>query len=124
MGSQSYRELLAWQHAIELVDLIYRCTRDWPRDEAFGLTSQTRRAVVSVPANIAEGQGRNGRREFCNFLGIANGSLCELETLVVIARRQDYLTAEQEILINQQSRRVASLLNGLIKSIRSADLMS
>jgi four helix bundle protein len=77
---------------------------------------------VSIPANIAEGQGRNGRREFVNFLSIANGSLCELETLVVIARRQDYLTEEQEILINQQSRRVASLLNGLIKSLRSSDV--
>jgi four helix bundle protein len=120
VGSQSFRDLLVWQQAIELVDLVYVCTKTWPRDEAFGLTSQIRRAAVSVPANIAEGQGRNGRREFVKFLGIANGSLCELETLV-IARRQDYLASDHEIQLNQQSRRVASLLNGLIKSLRSAD---
>jgi len=84
------------------------------------LSSQIRRAAVSIPANIAEGQGRNGRREFVNFLGIAKGSLCELETLVVIARRQDYLAADQEVLIGQQSRRVASLLNGLLNSLRDA----
>jgi four helix bundle protein len=85
----------------------------------FGLTSQVRRAAVSVPANIAEGQGRNGQREFVNFLGIANGSLCELETLLVIARDQGYLAADQEVALNQQSRRVASLLNALLKSIRA-----
>ncbi|HET7056963.1 MAG TPA: four helix bundle protein, partial [Thermomicrobiales bacterium] len=88
---------MVWQQGIQLVNQVYRCTKSWPSHEMFGLTSQVRRAAVSVPANIAEGQGRNGQREFVNFLGIANGSLCELETLLVIARDQGYLAADQEV---------------------------
>jgi len=120
LGSQSYRDLLAWKQGIELVGQIYNATRSWPNHEMYGLTSQVRRAAVSIPANIAEGQGRNGQREFANFLGIANGSICELETLIVIARQEGYLTEDQELSLNQQSRRVASLLNGLLKSLQSA----
>lgn len=117
MGSTSYRDLVAWQQAIELVDLVYLCTRQWPRDELFGLTSQIRRAAVSIAANIAEGQGRNGDREFVNHLGIAHGSLCEVETLLVIARRQAYVSVEDESLILSKSARVASLVQGLKKSM-------
>jgi four helix bundle protein len=118
MRSTSYRDLIAWQQAIELVDLIYACSRHWPRDEVYGLTSQIRRAAVSVAANIAEGQGRNGDREFVNHLGIAHGSLCEVETLLVIARRQSYVSAEDESSILSTTTRVASLIHGLKKSMR------
>ena len=118
LGSNSYRDLVAWQLAIELTDQIYACSRSWPRDELFGLTSQVRRAAVSVAANIAEGQGRNGDREFVNHLGIAHGSLCEVETLLVIATRQSYLSSDKESNILALTSRVAGLIHGLKKSLR------
>jgi four helix bundle protein len=121
MGSTSYQDLVAWQQAVNLIDQVYASTRDWPRDEIFGLTSQTRRAVVSVAANIAEGQGRNGDREFVNHLGIAHGSLCEVETLIVVARRQDYLSSDIEQNILSQCRRVGGLIKGLKRSLSSAN---
>ena len=117
MGSKNYRDLVAWQVAIELTDRVYACTRTWPRDEAFGLTSQVRRAAVSVAANIAEGQGRNGDKEFINHLGIAHGSLCEVETLLVIARRQSYLSSADETSILALTARTAGLIHGLMKSL-------
>ena len=118
MGSTSYRDLVAWQRAVELTDKIYACTRTWPKDELFGLTAQVRRAAVSVAANIAEGQGRNGDREFINHLGIAHGSLCEVETLLEIAKRQAYLSEREYLVILDTSSRVASLIHGLKKSLR------
>jgi four helix bundle protein len=118
LGSKNYRDLVAWQQAIELTDRIYACSRTWPKDETFGLTSQIRRAAVSIAANIAEGQGRNGDKEFINHLGIAHGSLCEVETLLVIARRQSYLSEEDESAILSQTTRVAALVHGLMKSLR------
>jgi len=77
---ESYRELIAWQKAIRLVTEIYQATRQFPRDELYGLTSQLRRAAVSVPSNIAEGQARFSRKEFHHFLSQARGSLVEIET--------------------------------------------
>src|SRR5687768_13214505 len=88
----SYRDLIAWQRSMELVNLVYRCTARWPATELYALTAQTKRAAVSVPANIAEGHGRNGRREFIYHLGIARGSLCEVETLLQVAADQQFLT--------------------------------
>jgi four helix bundle protein len=83
----SYRDLLISQQAMELVTAIYALIRTWPKDETYGLTSQVRRASVSVPANIAEGYGRESRKSYQNFLRIAQGSLQELETLLEIAVR-------------------------------------
>jgi four helix bundle protein len=82
---QSYRELVAWQRAVDLVEAVYRETQTWPREEIYGLTNQARRAAVSIPANIAEGQGRVSAKEFGHHLVIAYGSVCELETHLVIA---------------------------------------
>jgi four helix bundle protein len=84
---ESYRDLLIWQQAMDLVNETYVLTRNWPKDEIYGLTSQVRRASVSVPANIAEGYGRESRASYQNFLRIAQGSLKELETLFQIAVR-------------------------------------
>ena len=91
MSVQSYRELIVWQKAIDLVVAIYRITQSFPREEAFGLTSQLRRAAVSIPSNIAEGQGRRSAKEFQRFLDIARGSLQEVETQLLIANRLHYL---------------------------------
>jgi four helix bundle protein len=87
----SYRDLVAWQRAVELVTHVYRVTKTFPNDERFGLTSQLRRAAVSVPSNIAEGQGRFSRGEFKQFLGHARGSLLEMETQITIATNLGYL---------------------------------
>jgi four helix bundle protein len=84
--SQSFRDLQVWQRAMQLTIAVYRLTREFPREEIYGLTSQIRRAAVSVPSNIAEGQDRLNPGEFKQFLGIARGSICELQTQLEIAR--------------------------------------
>ncbi len=85
------RELIVWRRAMDLTKAVYASTKNWPSDERFGLTSQVRRSVVSVPANIAEGHGRSGNREFLHHLSILSGSLRELETLLEVASDADYL---------------------------------
>jgi four helix bundle protein len=90
---RGYQELVVWQKAMDLVDRVYDATEEWPRHEQFDLISQTRRAVVSVPANIAEGQGRTGSREFLHHLSIAYGSLNEVETLLQVGQRRRYLSS-------------------------------
>jgi four helix bundle protein len=119
--STSYEDLVAWQRAMELVDAVYQATSRWPSDERFGLTSQIRRAVVSIAANIAEGQGRNGRREFSHHLGIANGSVCEVETMIRIATRQGYQSPDVETAMLATAREVSRLVNGLIRALQQSD---
>ena len=87
MASKNYRDLIAWHKAVDLVEELYKLTRDFPKEEAYALTSQMRRAAVSIPSNIAEGEGRRSGNEFGHFLSIAHGSLRELETQIMIARR-------------------------------------
>jgi four helix bundle protein len=91
---KSYQDLVAWQKAMDLVAEIYRLTRDFPKEEVYGLVSQLRRAAVSVPSNIAEGQGRRGPGEFKHFLRMSLGSLMEVETQIMIAARLHYLESE------------------------------
>ncbi|MDO8559942.1 MAG: four helix bundle protein [bacterium] len=83
----SYKDLTVWQRAVELVVTVYELTEQYPKSELYGLTSQTRRAAVSIPSNIAEGRRRGSRKEYCQFLLIAYGSGAELETHLVIAQR-------------------------------------
>ena len=90
-----YRQLVVWQKSIELAVQTYRLSRRFPREEAYGLAAQIRRAAVSVSANIAEGNGRRHRREYVNHLSIARGSLREVETLAEIAWRLGYITAAE-----------------------------
>ena len=92
---QSYRELIVWRKSMALVKDVYLCTQDFPKSELYGLTSQLRRAAVSIPSNIAGGQGRFFKGEFKQFLGHARGSLLELETQILIAQQLGYLPAEQ-----------------------------
>lgn len=110
-----HRKLLAWQEAIRLVSLAYRETAGFPKDEIFGLTSQIRRSAVSIPANIAEGAGRNSSRELAQFLGIASGSRAELDTHLEIALQLGFLRADSELF--GQLARVGKLLVGLRRSI-------
>ena len=91
MAVSHYAELLVWQKSMDFVVACYRATEDFPKHEWYGLRSQLRRAAVSVPSNIAEGQGRAHTLEFLNFLSTAHGSLCEAETQILIADRLGYL---------------------------------
>jgi four helix bundle protein len=117
---QSYKELLAWQQSMELVSSIYRATKLFPREEVYGLTRQLRRSAVSVPSNIAEGQGRATRGEFLQFLGHARGSLFEVETQLILAGELGYLQSSDASYLLKQMTRVAQLVNGLISSLRAS----
>jgi four helix bundle protein len=89
-SSKGYKDLLVWQKGIELVKEIYKLTKPFPNDERFGLISQMRRAAVSIPSNIAEGQARHTTKEFIQFLSHAEGSLAELETQIVVSSELGY----------------------------------
>ncbi len=115
---QSYRDLDVWQKAIELVEAVYRMTEGFPNDERFGLTSQMRRAAVSVPSNIAEGYGRRSRGEYRQLLGVANGSLKELETQIVIAGRLQFASKDQARPAWELAQDVGKLLHKLQASLR------
>ena len=115
--SRTYRDLVAWQKAKILAKLVYEKTDVFPGAERFGLTSQVRRAAVSVVSNIAEGQGRLTRGEFRQFLGQARGSLLELETQLDIAHDIGYLREQEYRLLESQSFQVLGLLNRLIESL-------
>jgi four helix bundle protein len=114
---RSYRDLVAWQKGMVLVEQVYRETANWPADERFGLTSQVRRAVVSVPANIAEGTGRSGSTELRRFLSIAHGSLCEVQTHLEIAQRLGFMEAETSRLLLEEADEVSRILHGFIRSL-------
>ena len=118
MSVQSYRDLAAWQKAMDLVETVYRATQHWPREEVYGLTNQARRAAVSVPANIAEGQGRCGPTEMLHHLSIADGSLHELETHLLIAQRLRYLDGATATILLTQTAEVGRILGGLMRSMR------
>lgn len=87
----SHKDLDVWKKSMDLVDEMYKVTRAFPQDERYGLSSQIRRSAVSIPSNIAEGSGRNGRKEYSQYINIARGSLSELETQIMIAYRQDFI---------------------------------
>jgi four helix bundle protein len=115
---RSYRDLVAWQKAVELVTEIYRLTHAFPKEEMFGLMSQMRRAAVSIPSNIAEGHGRLSRKEYIYFLGNARGSLAELETQIIIARNLGFLEEAVMNRVLDQAGELGRILNGLLASIR------
>ena len=119
MTINSYRDLLVWQKAMDLVVGCYRLTEGFPRSETYGLSSQLRRAAVSVPANIAEGQGREAIKEYLHHLSIANGSLMELETHLLIAGRLTYAKESDLTPLLSQASEVGKMLNGLIKSLKA-----
>ena len=119
MKPQCYSDLIAWQKAMDLVEAVCRATRGFPSDERFGLTSQVRRAVVSVPSNIAEGQGRASTREFLHFLSVAYGSLLEVETQIHIAHRLGYMEAQQKAVIMAAANEIGRILNGLSASLKA-----
>jgi four helix bundle protein len=114
---RSYKDLIAWQKAMDLVTATYRATAAFPKEEQFGLTSQLRRAAVSIPSNIAEGQGRLSEKEFRHFLGQARGSLMEVETQLQIAQNLGYAQSTQTNELLSACAEVGRILNGLLASI-------
>jgi four helix bundle protein len=117
MRLRSYHDLIAWQKAVDLVTEIYGVTRSFPKEEIYGLTSQLRRAAVSIPSNIAEGQGRLSTGEFKQFLGHARASLFEVETQLEIARRLEYLRADKTPQLLANCAELGRIINGLLASL-------
>jgi four helix bundle protein len=115
--ARHYQELIVWQKAMDLVVFVYQTTGCFPREEQFGLTIQLRKAAISIPSNIAEGQGRNTPGDFLHFLAVARGSLQELETQIVIAERLHYITTDKRNEFFVLSSEVGRLINGLSNSI-------
>jgi four helix bundle protein len=116
---KGFRDLLVWQQSMALAEDIYQFTSNFPKSEVYGLTSQLRRAIVSVPSNIAEGQGRNSTGEYIQFLGVAKGSLAEVETQLELANRLGWLnSAERGRLISRASE-ISRMFTGLISKLRS-----
>ena len=113
----SHKDLDAWKKSMDFVEEIYKLTKCFPDDEKFGLTSQIRRSVVSIPSNIAEGAARKNDKEFIQFLYIALGSLSELETQCLIAARLDYIKEDGELLdkVNELKRLLLGLKNYLLR---------
>ncbi len=119
MKVKDYRELKVWQKGIEIVDRIYRVTERFPKSEVYGLSSQMRRAAVSIPSNIAEGFVRRGSREYRQFLHVSLGSCAELDTQMVIANRRKYIADDESRLLaeelNHETRMLVSLIGALEK---------
>ena len=115
----NHSDLLVWQRAMDLVTDIYKITATFPIEERFGLASQARRAAVSIPSNIAEGHGRKSTAAYLNHLSIAYGSLMELETQIQIARRLDFISADETSTLAEQMNEIGKMLNGLKKSLSS-----
>ncbi len=115
--SCSYRDLIVWQKAIRLVTVVYSATKGFPTSETYGLTSQIRRAAVSIPSNIAEGQGRLTKKDFRHFLGQARGSLLELETQLYIANELKFLAPAELTGLLEASGEVSRMLNRLVQSM-------
>ncbi len=112
---KSFKGLIVWQKSIELVKEIYKITNNYPKEEIYGLKSQMRRAVISIPSNIAEGYGRKGTKDYIRFLGIAKGSVSELETQVVISKDlyKDVDFEKVEFLVEEIQKMLASMINKL-----------
>ena len=118
---RSFRDLLVWQRAIQLSVAIYRLTKDFPREELYGLSSQIRRAAVSVPSNIAEGHGRLSTGEYRQFLGIARGSNFELQTQLEIARSLKFGDAGLLDEAESLSFEVGKMISGILNTIKDRD---
>ena len=115
----SYRELEVWKKSIGLVKILYKVTEKFPENERFGLIIQIRRAAVSIPANIAEGWGRETIKNYVQFLRIARGSLFELDTLILIAFELNYISKEQEDIVKTKIEEIGRMLNSMIKKLNS-----
>lgn len=114
----NFKELLVWQKSIDLVTEIYRTTDAFPKEETFGLKSQIRRASVSIPSNIAEGNSRRSKPDYLQFLKISRGSCAEVETQLIISKNLHFLSEENYLKLNDDIIEISKMLNGLINSLK------
>ena len=118
-SQQGYRDLVVWQRAVDLVPKVYDLLRRLPPEERYALADQLRRAVISVAANVAEGQARQHRKEFLQYLWIARGSLAETETLLAVGQRLGYWSEGDMLAVNEAIVKVRRPLQGLINRLRA-----
>lgn len=116
---RNYKNILAWQRSHEVVLAVYGLTKTFPTDEKFGLTSQIRRAAVSVPANIAEGASRETTADYLRFLTIALGSLSEAEYFLFLAKELEYVSEENHVVAQGKVSQAFATLHGLIKAVKN-----
>jgi four helix bundle protein len=121
---KSYQDLVVWQKGIDLVVIAYKATTGFPKSETYGLISQIRRAATSIPANIAEGYGRGSRKEYLQFLMVAQGSLKELETHFIVSERLSYLTSTQKDRLLFQTDELGRMLGSLIRKLKASSSAS
>jgi four helix bundle protein len=114
-----HKNLIVWQKAIDVVPFIYGISKKFPDEEKFGLTSQLQRAVISISINIAEGAARMSDKEFLRFAYISSGSLSEVDTLLIIAQKLNYINEDDYLLANEKLNELSALLNGLIKMLKA-----
>jgi four helix bundle protein len=114
----NFKELLVWQKSINFVTEIYDVTNDFPKGEMYGLTSQIRRASISIPSNIAEGNSRRSVADYLQFLKISRGSCAEVETQLIIAKNLKFINEEIYLNLNQEIIEISKMLNGLINSLK------
>lgn len=114
---ETYRDLIAWQKAMDLVEVVYEATENFPKQEMYGLVSQMRRATVSIPSNIAEGFGRDSDGAFLQFCRVSQGSLREAETQFILSGRLGYMEPKVVNDLLSRSNEIGKILNGLMKSI-------
>ncbi len=115
---KGYKGLIVWQKSILLTDTIYAVTKSFPKEEIYGLTSQIRRSAVSVPSNIAEGSSRHGTSEFIQFLSIVKASLAEVDTQLIIAEHQNYISAKQMKELDTLITEIDAMLYSLILTLK------
>ncbi len=120
MTVKYYRELIVWQKSVDLAIMVYEAVKTLPKEELYSLSDQLRRAAISIPSNIAEGNQRNTTRDYLRFLSIAKGSLGELETQLIICERLNFLSNEQTTPIMNQCTEISKMLNKLIIRLQSA----
>lgn len=121
MDEKGYHKLQVWNETHSFILGVYKISKNWPKDELFGLTNQIRRASVSIAANIVEGHARSSRKERLQFLNIANGSLVEVEYYLELARDLAYITSERYQTLERQRFLIGKLLHGFIKALRVLD---
>ena len=118
MQVNSYQDLKVWQVGMNLAEQCYKITRSFPKEELFGMTSQIRRAATSIPANIAEGWGREGTKEYIQFLRVAQGSLKELETHLILCQRVELVRADSVAPMLEKCTELGKMIRSLIGSLQ------
>ena len=121
MTIKNFKELIVWQKSMDLAETVYKTVRSFPKEEIYGLSDQMRRAVVSIPSNIAEGNQRKTTKEYIHFLFVSKGSLGELETQIMLSGRLNYITNEQMNALLSDCQNVGKLLNGLVNSLQNSN---